>query len=110
MGEPSRKEGNQSDELPAAGGTPEVPGRLQTRQVHLVHLLLCSHQRPGQDWVRMYSRTPLVRPPLLHQKSPFKRGGLSKGLDINTLLDLQSQVTSPEGMTFQKGGLSKGLI
>ena len=37
-----------------------------------------------ENW---YSGTPLVRPPLLHQKSGLLRGGgLSSGVEINTFM------------------------
>ena len=53
----------------------------------------------------MYSGTPLVRPPLLHQKKwPFKRGGLSSGVEINTFM---FKFTLSSGLS-RGGGLSSG--
>ena len=39
------------------------------------------------DTLQIYSGTPLVRPPLLHQKRGLsRRGGLSSGVKINTFM------------------------
>ena len=52
-----------------------------------------------------YSGTPIVRPPLLHQKSVLSRGVASRqGLkSIHLCLDLHCQVAFPEGVAPQKG-------
>ena len=58
-----------------------------------------------------YSGTPLVRPPLLHQKSGLSRRVASRqGLkSIHLCLDLHCQVAFPEGVASRQGGLSKGV-
>ena len=59
----------------------------------------------------IYSRTPLVRPPLLHQKCGLSRGVAScQGRkSIHFCLDLYCQVAFPEGLASRQGGLSKGV-
>ena len=52
-----------------------------------------------------YSGTPLVRPPLLHQKSGFLRGVAShRGIEISILM---LRFTRSSGLS-RRGGLSKG--
>ena len=53
------------------------------------------------------SGTPFVRPPLLHKKKlPFKRGGLSSEVEINTFM---FRFTLSSGLS-RGGGLSKGVL
>ena len=55
--------------------------------------------------------TPLVRPPLLYQKSVLSRGvAFHQGFKSDHLcLDLHCQVAFPEGVASCQGGLSKGV-
>ena len=46
--------------------------------------------------------------PFLPKMWPFKRVGLSSGVDINNLVSiLQCLMSFPEGLTYQQGGPSK---
>ena len=46
--------------------------------------------------------------PFAQEKWPFKRGGLSSGVKINTFM-FRCQVAFPEELVSHQGGLSKGV-
>ena len=57
-----------------------------------------------------YNGTPLVRPPIFHQKSGLSRGVAShQGRNQYIYVYIYSQVAFPEGVASRQGGLSKGV-